>query len=446
MSYRGLSRRAAGALGILVIASGVAHAGGFALREQSAYGQGASFAGIAAGGALSSMFWNPATITQFNGITSEQVFTGVLPRANQTYTNSALGNVFGGANPAYRNGVDNSGMSAFVPSGYTSLQINDRLWVGLSVNAPFGLAVSFPRAWAGALYGQSADIKSYNFQPVVAYKVNDMLSVAVGLQAQYMKVSYDALAAPFPAVLMANLSGSSWNYGFTVGATLTPWAGTSLGIGYRSAIDQKINGTLVSPTAGSTPGSISTTLALPDMVTVGLRQKLWDPRWTFLAGFEWSDWSRIGTSTVLTPAGTTATISGNPVVLPFQYSDGYFYSGGLEYTVDPNLTLRGGIAFEKSPITDQVRTPRLPDNDRMWYSAGLSYKPPQFSGVNIDLGYSFIQVKDTPLALGPGTGNPWSNSTAAISAYTGDVSSHIHIFSLGVRIQLGAPAPVVTKG
>ena len=43
------------------------NAGGFAVHEQSVYGQRNIFAGIAAGGALSSMFWNPATMTQFPG-------------------------------------------------------------------------------------------------------------------------------------------------------------------------------------------------------------------------------------------------------------------------------------------------------------------------------------------------------------------------------------------
>ena len=69
MSIRGLAGflRAGSALGLLVIASAQASAGGFAVHEQSTYGQGTSFAGIAAGGALSSMFWNPATMTQFPG-------------------------------------------------------------------------------------------------------------------------------------------------------------------------------------------------------------------------------------------------------------------------------------------------------------------------------------------------------------------------------------------
>ena len=40
-----------------------AEAGGFAVREQSAYGLGSSFAGMAApGDSISSMFWNPAAL------------------------------------------------------------------------------------------------------------------------------------------------------------------------------------------------------------------------------------------------------------------------------------------------------------------------------------------------------------------------------------------------
>ncbi len=56
-----------------------AEAGGFAIREQSAYGQGSSFAGIAAGGSLSSMFWNPATLAGVSVFELEGVASGVFP-------------------------------------------------------------------------------------------------------------------------------------------------------------------------------------------------------------------------------------------------------------------------------------------------------------------------------------------------------------------------------
>jgi long-chain fatty acid transport protein len=385
------------------------------------------------------MFWNPAIMTQYAGKAFETDVSGIIPKSSQTYSSSTLASSplgpFG-----YNRGVDNSSDSAVVPSSYSSWQINDRLWLGLSINSPFGLSVSFPQAWAGAGYGQGADVQSFNFSPAIAYRLSDLISVSVGAQVQYMKVSYDALAAPGVSPVMANLTGRGYAYGFTAGVTITPTPTTIIGVGYRSALNQDIDGTLTATTPGSTPGSISTTLNLPDMVTVGLRQRIGD-RFTLLAGFEWSNWSRIGTPVVNTPTGT-ATLSGTAVTLPFQYSDGYFYSLGGEYIVDPSLTLRAGVAFEKSPITDDVRTPRLPDNDRMWYSAGLSYKPPQFRGVTFDLGYSYVDVKDTSINIGPGSGNPWTNGTGV---YVGSVDSHIHVLSVGFRYQWGVTPPPAVK-
>ena len=69
------------ALATIATAS-VAEAGGFAIREQSAYGQGTSFAGVAAGGSLSSMFWNPATLAGVSVFEVEGVISGVFPSAD----------------------------------------------------------------------------------------------------------------------------------------------------------------------------------------------------------------------------------------------------------------------------------------------------------------------------------------------------------------------------
>ncbi len=425
---------AGSAAAVLLTAVSSAGAGGFALREQSAYGQGASFAGIAAGGSLSAMFWNPAIMTQFYGMNIEAAASIIVPRASHSYSASTLAGLGG----PFTAGVDNSGDHAIVPATYTSMQINDRFWVGASVNAPFGLSVGFPSMWAGAAYAQNSDVVSYNFAPSVAYKINDMISVSAGLQVQYMKVSYSTLAA-LPANL-AIISGNGYGYGFTLGATFTPTPTTVVGIGYRSAIDQEIDGTLTATTPGSTPGSVSTELKLPDLLTVGLRQKVGD-RFTLLAGFEWAGWSRIGTA-VVTSGGATATISGAPVVLPFEYSDSYFYSLGGEYAVSPSFTVRAGIAYEQSPVTDGVRTPRLPDNDRMWYSVGTTYHVPDIKGLSFDVGYSFIDVKNTPINLGPTTGNPWS--PAGSTVYTGSTSSQIHILSFGFKYRFGGHAPMKT--
>ena len=86
MSFRGMKAvlLACGGIGALLAVTADANAGGFAVREQSAWGQGTSFAGVAAGGDLSAMFWNPATMTQMPGLQSESVLSGIVPYASNS--------------------------------------------------------------------------------------------------------------------------------------------------------------------------------------------------------------------------------------------------------------------------------------------------------------------------------------------------------------------------
>ena len=119
------------------------------------------------------------------------------------------------------------------------------------------------------------------------------------------------------------------------------------------------------------------TLDLPDVVSLGIRQRL-DPRWTLLGTVEWSNWSRIGTSNILQLNGAPATILGQPAIIPFQWQDGWFFSGGAEYIWSDRLTVRGGIGYEISPVTDQVRTPHscrtMTDSGRRLAQPGRSSK------------------------------------------------------------------------
>jgi long-chain fatty acid transport protein len=425
-------------VGALLGATVSANAGGFAVREQSAYGQGSSFAGIAAGGALSSMFWNPATMTQVPGIQFEAGAAGIIPYASHT--------VGAGSSLAAFGSAGDSADDALVPNFYASWQINPQLWLGLSFNAPFGLSVSFPEPWAGRGFAANTSLKTYNAAPSIAFKINDWISVGAGVQIQYAKADLSTGLGATPGALL-NIAGDGWAYGLTAGVTITPTPTTTIGIGYRSALNQKIDGSLTLPAGApfnppfSTPGSVNTTLNLPDVVSVGLRQRI-GAQLTLLGSVEWANWSRIGTSNVLQSNGSPALVlsgfGGGPVSLPFQYSDGWFYSIGAEYQWNERLMLRAGIGFETSPITDQVRTPRLPDNDRTWLSAGLSYK--LTNKLTFDAAYSHLFVKDTSIAINATSGNPWFNPAAPI-AYNGTVDAHVDIISVGLKYRFDDPAP-----
>jgi long-chain fatty acid transport protein len=132
--------------------------------------------------------------------------------------------------------------------------------------------------------------------------------------------------------------------------------------------------------------------------------------------------------------GTTA------VALPIQYDDGWFFSGGAEYRWTERLTVRGGLGYELSPISDRVRTPRLPDNDKFWASIGLSWKVAPFA--HFDLAYTHLWVKDTDINISATSGNP---SFTAPVAYIGTADSQLDIFSASLVVRFDDLEPSFKK-
>jgi long-chain fatty acid transport protein len=402
-----------------------AHAGAFGLREQSAAGQGSSFAGAAAGSAgLGSMFWNPATITMMPGIQFETDLSLISP-----YANFRPGT--GSSAPYLSTQSGDVAQDALLPASYGSWQINDRFWVGYSLTTPFGLATKPDSTFAGRTYGDATKVGSINFTPTAAWKVNDWLAIGGGLQVMYFKARYMSFVPATREVL--GLDGDSVGVGYTLGLTLTPMAGTSIGIGFRSAVQERLEGTFqgssVIPTAPTRP--FHANAVLPEQLTLGVRQAIGD-QFTLQAGLEWTNWSRLRFPRVYNDA-TGTLLAANPF-LPLGYKDGWFASLGGEYAVTQAWTVRAGLAYEKSPIETSVRNLRLSDNDRIWASVGASYQYNQ--KLTFDIGYSHIFPKDTQIAIVQG--NPtWS---AARGNLVGKVDAHVDIVSVALRYRWDDPA------
>ena len=147
-------------------------------------------------------------------------------------------------------------------------------------------------------------------------------------------------------------------WGYSLGATLTPFSGTSIGIGFRSAIDEELDGEFQH---FGIP--ITAKVVLPEMVSLGLSQRITDA-FTLNATAEWTNWSRLQFPRVRNDL-TGGLLAPSPF-LPLAYDDGWFFSVGGEYVVNPAWALRAGVAYEISPIDTGNRNPRLPDSDRIW--------------------------------------------------------------------------------
>ena len=421
---------AAVSLAALVAAQGGAQAGAFAIREQSATAQGLSFAGAASGsGYLSSMFWNPAVITMAPGWQTEASLSLIVPRVDINPLPSVPTFVFGGSGDI--------GQDAIVPASYNSYQINDMLWVGLSTTSPYGLVTDPRENWAGQVYSRSSKVFSLNVNPVLGVKLNDWFSFAVGPSLQYFDITLKRAAGVAPGAPSVILEGDDIGFGFTAGVTITPFAGTTIGLGYRSRIEHGLEGTvsIPGPTGGVIP--ISADLSTPDQLTIGLSHAF-TPALTVHAGFEWTNWSILETPLVTGPGGAVVTD------LPLNYDDGFFYSLGFDYKLNNQLTLRAGVAYEESPIDTEVRSTRLPDNDRIWASVGASYQ--WNNKLSFDIAYTHIFAKETDIRILPG-----HQDYEEGLPFVADVDAAVDIVSVGLRYRWDDPAvaipaaPIVRK-
>lgn len=419
-------------------------AGAFALREQSAQGLGQAFAGAGAGGGgLSSMFWNPATLTQHDGVQSSYTGTAIIPYAkvSPNAATSRFMTFVGGGNSSSAGGTGDIAQDALTAASTSSMQVNKWLYLGLNVSAPYGLVTKSPTNWAGQLYGRTSKVFSTDINPAVAIKLNDMISFGFGLRAMYFKVRLSQAAPSGAAPALAatalrpnagfgTLEGDDWAYGWTAGVTLTPLQGTSIGVGYRSQVRPHLEGTLTTPYINM---PIKTNIKLPDQVTVGLRQRVTD-RFTLLAGYEWTRWSVLSSfPAYFTEAPLTGRLA---TTLAFKYKNSWFTSIGGEYKWDERWTVRAGLGYEKSPIGATDRSVRLPDSNRIWTTLGASY---QYNNkLSFDLSYAHVFAKKGTIDIQPGHPAYLGMNFAA------DTKAHLDVISAGLTYRWDEPH--VTQG
>lgn len=92
--------------------------------------------------------------------------------------------------------------------------------------------------------------------------------------------------------------------------------------------------------------------------------------------------------------------------LDFGYWDTTFASIGAEYRYNEKLTLRGGLATDQIPVTDDirdVRDVRVPDIDRKWLSLGATYRASE--SAEYGFGFTHLFLNEPEVSLVSATGS-----------------------------------------
>ena len=386
--------------------AGTAHAAGFQLTEQSALALGRAYAGVGVDGTdISGVYYNPATMVLHKGTKVQG--GGVLVGLNLDYADKKPGNDQNGR-----------GSEQFVPHGFMTHQINDTTWVGLGITVPFGMATEYSKNWARKDHGTDAEIMVIDFNPNVAWKLTDRFSIGAGVSLQYADATLGIgadVVNPEKDVndsIRGELKVDTWAWGWNIGAMWMPLDNLRFGVSYRSEVRHTAEGDLkVSGVGGSTAtsplkgvngkydGSVEMSAPAWAMATAA-----WDVNdmLSLYATFRWTDWSSFKSldieSSGLNAAsmGVISGIKGNDLIasddkktligmlegvsagmqhITNDWRDTYMGSLGADLRVNDFWTLRGGVAYETSPIArPQTRTAIIPDANRWWFAVGSSFK------------------------------------------------------------------------
>lgn len=385
------------AIAVAAAFASTAHAAGFMLTEQSAGSLGLAYAGAGVDGTdLSGVYYNPATMVLHKGTAFQAGFVGI--GLNLDYVGEDAN-----GNEVTANGRNKS---QAIPHGYFVHQINDKVWFGLGMTVPFGMGTEYDDDWAGNQHGISATILTFDLNPNFAFKLSEKFSVGVGASIQYAaadlkirkNITGDAnkvlavigsQSQAKDASVRSEIDADSIAWGWNIGMMWSPLENLRFGVSYRSKIQHDAEGDLTIDQLSATStegadlsqilgGALSQIRAYGDMdgsasVTApawAMASVAWDVNdlVSLYGTFRWTDWSSFDELKIDGNGETKSTI-------PNKWRDTYLGSIGMDLRLTDWWTLRGGIAYESSPIANpQYRTAIIPDADRWWFAIGSSFK------------------------------------------------------------------------
>ena len=424
----------------------LAHAAFFQLAENSPAGLGNAFAGGAAIAEDASTVWyNPAGLIRLSR--AEHLIGGhiiVLSTKAQGARASTATFPLSASNTIGGSAGGDVGESAAIPNFYYSYRLNDRTVAGFGATVPFGVATEYQDNWVGRYHAIRSEIETVNLNPAIGYVVNDRLSVGGGVNVQYVDatltqaVDFGKICAAAGAGGLcgpaagndghASTTADDTSYGYNLGLLWSLRPDTRLGFAYRSKIDHKLEGSVDMTAPSNVPASIITAggfvdsgamayVTLPETLSVSVFHRM-SPAWDIMGDIARTRWSRL-------PELRIGFDSAQPdSVVTLGLKDVNRYSVGANYRPGGAWSYRLGVALDRTPTPDETaRTPRLPDEDRIWFAMGAGYR--RSAELSFDVSFVHIEFGDASVnktAL-PGDENQYRGNLVANYEATANILS-----------------------
>ncbi|MGF1871503.1 outer membrane protein transport protein [Photobacterium indicum] len=395
-------------------------AAGFQLAEYSATGLGRAFAGEAAmADNAGAQFRNPAMLTYLEGTQFSIGAIYVDPNIDIKGTNTPYG-----TDQKVQSNADDIANSAVIPNFYFSQQINEKFFWGFALSTNYGMETELPSDFAGSQFGNEAMVKTIEFNPNIAYKLNETLSFGAGIRYIRGEGHFGAVSSadfgPIPkGTTLKYMEGDTDAWGWQAGTAWQINEDNRIGFNYRSEVELKLKGHAEGLAFGLMPGEQlagSMNLILPATAELASFHQL-TSKLAIHASFNWTDWSSF--------ERLEANLEkiGTQLIKQENWEDNYRLAIGTTYQLNKDLALRGGVAYDTSAVNDNNRTLTIPETDRLWLSTGIGYD--WSKNLTIDAAFTYIFAKDASVDE-PRNGIASDNSSVPFGGtYSGEITGNV---------------------
>ncbi|WP_299013619.1 porin [uncultured Photobacterium sp.] len=363
-----------------------AYAAGYQVNEHSASGLGRAFAGEAAVADNASVLArNPAAMTLFKTAELSGALTIIDPDID--VEDKKFGQTAKDIAPL-----------AAVPGGYYIHPINEHLAAGLALFSSYGVSTDYPDDFNNGTAAGMTSLITFNVNPNVAFRINDHFSIGGGVSLVYGDAKLERHKGTKLALALGGkasdksieMEGDTFGWGWNIGALYEVNDDHRFGLSYRSQVDLDFEGDFTDSTGRITDANNNVVTGKLDVVLPAIAEfsgyHALTNQWAVQYSVQWIQYSKFEELR----ATSDQCNNGICMLKDEDYDDNFRYSIGGTYTINPDWMLRAGFAFDEQAGRSTLS---IPDTDRYWYSAGLTYT---FSpNTSFDLAFTYLDGKET---------------------------------------------------
>lgn len=449
-------------VGASLLIAGQAFAAGYYVDEQSARRLGDAFSGGAASASdASAAYYGPASMLL---VRDEVAINASAVSVSSRFNGDAT--TLGGA-PIQGTQAKTSNTDV-LPTLYFVKHLDEDLAIGGFINAPYATSAEFGKQSVARYQAADSEITGIDVGASFALRVHEKVTIGGSLIAQYLKAKTGVVVDTQAACLGAEAAGQApagscagmFNFdssqlgsdtydgyfemeghntvmGFQLGALVELTDNSRVGLNYRSEMKHSIAGTATvefpsdlssqgfANTAGLIPANGTAagrvTMTTPEVINLSYFHQLNDL--SLQADLSYTDWTSFKKLSIESRDTAIQQLTNEPTV--HNWRETYRIALGANYKVNNQIAVRGGMAFDTTPIRSSNVKADFPFSNYKALSLGATYNISNDVALDAGFQHTFKQKRDI---------NNFEASSG--TSLNGKMTTEVNSFAIGLRMAI----------